>query len=89
MPQDGTWVSYGGAARIWLAVVLLAAAGSLVCAGIWLPLPARAATPGRTTVIATLVAWVASIAAWLACIIIYVRQYIPGVSHRRSQDRAP
>jgi hypothetical protein len=53
---------------------LLAAAGSLACAGIWLPLPARAATPGRTAVIATLVAWVASIAAWLACVIIYVRQ---------------
>jgi hypothetical protein len=74
MPQYGTWVSYGGAARIWLAVVLLAAAGGLVCAGIWLPLPARAATPGRAAVIATLVAWVASIAAWLACVIIYVRQ---------------
>jgi hypothetical protein len=55
---------------------LLAAAGSLACAGIWLPLPARAARPSRTAVIATLVAWVASIAAWLACVIIYVRQYL-------------
>ena len=74
MPQYGAWVSYGGAARIWLAVVLLAAAGSLVCAGLWLPLPAQAATPGRTTMMATLVAWVTSIAAWLICVIIYVRQ---------------
>jgi hypothetical protein len=76
MPQYGTWVSYGGAARIWLAVVLLAAAGGLACAGIWLPLPARAATPGRTAMTATLVAWVASIAAWLVCVIIYTRQYV-------------
>jgi hypothetical protein len=76
VPQYGTWVSYGGGARIWLAVVLLAAAGGLACAGICLPLPARAARPGRTAVIATLVAWVASIAAWVACIIIYIRQYL-------------
>ncbi len=76
MPQYGTWVSYGGGARIWLAVVLLAAAGGLAYAGIWLPLPARAATPGRRAVMATLVAWVVSIAAWLACIIVYIRQYL-------------
>jgi hypothetical protein len=75
MPAYGTWVSYGGSARIWLAVVLLAAAGVLVCAGIWLPLPTRAATPRRATVIAVLVAWVASIAAWLVCLALYIRQY--------------
>lgn len=76
MPQYGTWVSYGGAARIWLAVGLLGVAGGLVCAGTWLPLPARAARPGRTAVIAALVAWVAAIAAWLVCVVIYVRQYL-------------
>jgi hypothetical protein len=76
MPLYGAWVSYGGGARIWLAVVLLAASGGLACAGIWLPLPARAARPSRTAVIATLVAWVASIVAWLACIVIYVRQFL-------------
>lgn len=88
MPQYGAWVSYGGAARIWLAVVLLAAAGGLVCAGFWLPLPARAATPGRTAVIATLGAWIASIAAWLACVVIYVRQYLH-VYHIATAKAAP
>jgi hypothetical protein len=76
MPHYGTWVSYGGAARIWLAVILLAAAAGLVCAGIWLPLPARAATPSRMAVIVTLLVWVAAITAWLVCFVIYVRQYL-------------
>jgi hypothetical protein len=76
MTQYGTWVSYSGAARIWLAAGLLAAAAAVVCAGAWLPLPARAARPGRAAVIATLVAWVAAIVAWLICVVIYVRQYL-------------
>jgi len=29
MPQYGTWVSYGGGARIVLAIVLVAAAGGV------------------------------------------------------------
>jgi hypothetical protein len=74
MPHYGTWVSYGGGSRIWLAVILLAAAAGVVSAGIWLPLPARAATPSRKAVIATLLAWVAAIAGWLVCVTIYVRQ---------------
>jgi hypothetical protein len=40
MTQYGTWVSYGGAARVGLALVLLAAAGGLAYAGTRLPLPA-------------------------------------------------
>lgn len=76
MPEYGTWVSYGGNARIWLAVILLIAAGGLVCAGICLPLPAWAAAPRRKAVITVLAAWVASIAAWIACVIIYIRQYL-------------
>jgi hypothetical protein len=74
MPRYGEWFIYGGAARIWLAVGLLAAAGGLACAGIWLPLPVRGARLGRTAVIAAYLAWVAAIAAFLACLIIYVRQ---------------
>ena len=70
MPQYGTWLSYGGAARIWLAVGLLAAAGGLACAGIWLPLPVRGARPGRTAVSAAYLAWVAAMAAFIACIVI-------------------
>jgi len=75
MPDYGTWVSFSGAARIWLAVVLLVTAGGLGCAGTWLPLPTRAITAGRTAVTATLVAWVAAVAAWLVCFDGYVRHY--------------
>jgi hypothetical protein len=46
MTQYDRWVSYVGDARIWLAVGLLAAAGGVVLAGIWLPLPIRFTRPG-------------------------------------------
>ena len=46
MPQYGTWVSYGGDARIWLAIGLLAVAGGATLAGIRLPLPVRGTRPG-------------------------------------------
>jgi hypothetical protein len=47
MTQYGTWVSYSGTARIWLAIALLVVAGGLAYAGTRLPLPARAARPGK------------------------------------------
>jgi hypothetical protein len=74
MPQYGEWFSYGGAARIWLAAGLLAAAGGVACAGTWLPLPVRGARPGRTAVIAAYLAWVAAMAAFVVCFVLYVRQ---------------
>ena len=76
MTQYGTWVSYGGDARMWLAVGLLAAGGSLAYAGTRLPLPARATRPGKVTAIVMVLAWAASIVAFLACATIYVRQYL-------------
>ena len=76
MTQYGTWVSYSGDARIWLAAGLLAAAGSLAYAGIRLPLPARATRPGKVTAIVMVLVWAASIVAFLACATIYVRQYL-------------
>jgi hypothetical protein len=76
MTQFGTWVSYGGAARIWLAVGLLATAGAVTCAGIWLRLPAQAARPSRTALTVTLLAWAASMIAWLAGAAIYIQQYL-------------
>ena len=76
MPQYGTWVSYAGDARIWLAIVLLAVAGGVALAGIRLPLPVRATQPGPAVRAAMIVAWVASIVAFLVCLTIYVRQYI-------------
>jgi hypothetical protein len=57
MPQYGTWVSYGGAARIVLAIVLVAAAGGVACAGILLPLPLRPARPGERAKAFMLVIW--------------------------------
>ena len=76
MTQYGTWVSYGGGARIWLAVGLLAAAGSLAYAGIRLPLPARATRPGQAAAVVMILAWAASIFAFLVCLTVYIRQYI-------------
>jgi hypothetical protein len=76
MPQYGTWVSYGGDARIWLAIGLLAVAGGAVLAGIRLPLPARATQPGRAGRVVMILAWVASMVAFLVGLTIYIRQYI-------------
>jgi hypothetical protein len=78
MNQYGTWVSYGGAARIELAIVLVAAAAGLAYAGTRLPLPAgaaRAARPGRARLVLMVGAWVLAIAAFLVCFAVYVRQY--------------
>jgi hypothetical protein len=76
MTQYGTWVSYGGDARIWLATGLLAAAGGVTLAGIRLPLPLRATRPGPAGRVAMIAAWAASIVAFLVCLTIYVRQYL-------------
>jgi hypothetical protein len=76
MPQYGTWFTYGGAARIWLAVALLAAAVGLASAGIWLPRPVRGARGGRAIMMAAYLVWVAAMAAFVACFVIYVRQYL-------------
>ena len=84
MTQYGTWVSYGGDARIWLAIGLLAVAGGVTLAGIRLPLPVRATRPGPVGWIAMILAWVASIAAFLVCVTIYAR-----TSHWRGWIRSP
>jgi hypothetical protein len=79
MTQYGTWVSYGGTARIGLALVLLAVAGGLAFAGTRLPLPATAAArPGRAVVIFLLVAWVLAIATFLVCLSAYAGQVRQG-----------
>jgi hypothetical protein len=76
MTQYATWASYGGDARIWLALGLLAAAGAAVLAGIRLPLPVQFTRPGPAGRAAMMVAWATSIAALLVCATIYVRQVI-------------
>jgi hypothetical protein len=76
MTQYATWASYGGDARTWLALGLLAAAGAAVLAGIRLPLPVQFTQPGPAGRAATIVAWATSTAALLVCATIYVRQVI-------------
>jgi len=73
MTQTGTWVSYGGAARVVLALVLLAAAASLAYAGTRLPLPSRAAGPSRAAAIFMVATWVLAIATFLTCVIVYAQ----------------
>src|ERR1022692_4115392 len=74
MTQYGTWVSYGGTARVGLAIVLLAAAAGLAYAGTRLPLPARAARPSRAAAIFMILTWVLAIATFLVCVAVYVQQ---------------
>ena len=74
MTIHGTWVSYSGTAEIVLAVVLVAAAAAVACAGIRLPLPARPPRPGRAAKIMMLAIWVSAIAALLVCSAAYLVQ---------------
>ncbi|MGD0559051.1 MAG: hypothetical protein ABSA93_29275 [Streptosporangiaceae bacterium] len=76
MTQYGTWVSYGGDARMWLAIGLLAIAGGVTLAGIRLSLPVWATRPGPAGRIGMILAWVASIVAFLVCATIYIHKYI-------------
>jgi hypothetical protein len=79
MTQYATWASYGGDARTWLALGLLAAAGAAVLAGIRLPLPVRFNRPGPACRGALLAAWGTSISALLVCGSIYFRQAIDDI----------
>jgi ABC-type multidrug transport system fused ATPase/permease subunit len=45
-------------------------------AGIRLPLPVRATRPGPVGRISMILAWIASMAAFLVCLVIYARQYV-------------
>jgi hypothetical protein len=77
MPQYyDPWVNYGGAARIWLALGLLAIAAGAVYAGNRLPLPARATRPGRKAAVVILVTWAAALAGLLVGAALYIHQYI-------------
>jgi hypothetical protein len=74
MTQYATWASYGGDARTWLALGLLAAASAAVLAGIRLPLPVRFNPLGAVGRTAVKVAWATSVTALLVCASIYTRQ---------------
>jgi hypothetical protein len=87
MTQYARWASYGGDARTWLALGLLAAAGAAVLAGIRLPLPVRFTQPGPAGRAAMIAAWATSAAALLVCATIYFRQAIHDI--RVSGTSAP
>jgi hypothetical protein len=72
--QYGTWLSYGGIARLLLAVILLAAAGGLAYAGTRFRRPVRVPRPGRALTVFMLLAWVVAIAALLAGLAAYALQ---------------
>jgi hypothetical protein len=74
MAQYSTWISYGGAAKIILAIVLLIAAAAVAYAGTRLPLPARAPRPGQAAANLMLAAWVAAIIAFVGCVSVLVQQ---------------
>ena len=89
MTQYDRWASYGGDARIWLAIGLLAAASGVVLAGVWLALPIRFTRPGPAGRAAMIAAWVASIAALVVCAAIYLRQEIHDVQAAGLSVTAP
>jgi hypothetical protein len=73
MTHYAPWISYGGTARIGLAVVLLAAGAGVMYAATLLPLPARLARPGETTTTFMFVTWGFAIAAFAGCVTAYVK----------------
>jgi hypothetical protein len=89
MTQYATWASYGGDARTWLAVGLLAAAVAAVLAGLRLPLPVRFNQPGPAGRAALLVIWGTSIMALLVCATIYFRQVIAEIQASGRTAPAP
>ena len=72
--QYGTWVSYGGAARLVLAIVLLAAAAGVAYAAIRLPLPVRPARPSAAARAVRVVTWLLAIAVLLVGVAVNVKQ---------------
>jgi hypothetical protein len=74
MTTDGTWIGYGGTARIGLALILLAVAGGLAYAGTRWPGPFQARKRGPAVTNLLLAAWILAIAAFLVCVSLYVHQ---------------
>ena len=74
MTAYGTWVSYSGAARVWLAILLVAVGVGLAYGGTRLRLPVRARRPGKAATASLLMAWVLAIASFLICAAVYVGQ---------------
>jgi hypothetical protein len=74
--QYGMWVSYGGAARVVLAIVLLAAAAGVAYAAIRLPLPVRPARPSAAAKTVRVVTWLFAIAVLLVGVTVDVKEVL-------------
>jgi hypothetical protein len=70
------WFSYGGTARVVLAVVLVAVAAGVAGAGLWLRVAVRLPSPGRIARAVMLASWGTAIVAFLICFSIYLHQLI-------------
>ena len=70
------WLSYGGAARVVLAVVLVAVAAGVAGVGLRLRVPVRLHGPGRAAMAVMLSTWGLAIVAFLVCFDIYLQQLI-------------
>jgi hypothetical protein len=71
--QYGTWLSYSGSARVWLAIIIVAVALGVAYAAVRLPLPVGPASPSRRARRIRVVAWVVSIPVLLVCASIAVK----------------
>jgi hypothetical protein len=74
MTTEGAWIGFGGAARIGLAVVLLAVAGGVAYAGVRWPGPFPARKPRPAVANLMIAVWVLAIAVFLVCASVYVQQ---------------
>jgi ABC-2 type transport system ATP-binding protein len=81
MSLNGGWVSYGGDARIELAVSLVAVAGCAAYAGIRLRRPVRAVRPPTSVAVLMLSLWVIALIAFAAGLAVYVRQFVHDYPH--------
>jgi hypothetical protein len=70
------WFSYGGAARVVLAVVLVAVAAGVAGVGYRLRVPVRLPRPGQTARTVMLVTWGTAVVAFLLCFGTYVHELI-------------
>lgn len=70
------WFSYGGAARVLLAVVLVAVAAGVSAVALRLRAPGRLPSPGRTARTVMFATWGAATVAYLVCHDLYAHQLI-------------
>jgi hypothetical protein len=70
------WFSYGGTARVVLAVLLVAVAAGVAGAGLRLRVPVRLPRPGRTATAVMVASWGTAIVAFLVCFSAYLHQLI-------------